>query len=39
MNENDELYKALNPYHQIIKLTLELEPGKHFKDNPTHEFT
>ena len=25
-NENDELYKALNSYHQILKLNLELDP-------------
>ena len=27
-NETDELYNALNSYHQNIKLTLELNPTK-----------
>ena len=27
-NETDELYDALNSYHQSVKLTLELNPTK-----------
>ena len=29
-NQTDELYNALNSYHQNIKLTLELDPTKFF---------
>ena len=29
-NQTDELYNALNSYHQNIKLILELDPNKFF---------